>query len=189
MAVPSPSIPSTSGSPLRVQLPSSSSGPSAISGSYRRPPSQLPRPGVEDVRFLPDTFRGLAGSRLRKKHKQTPVMARSAASGMARVSQSPKSTEPSFGPNAFPTLPLSSVFVSLRRPCSAVSDQPRLSRGKAQPPIPAGAHSAASGGLPACLGLRAPPRVGGKARPPDPSALGYFRLGAGPKAWNRGDGG
>lgn len=113
MAVPSPSIPSTSGSPLRVQLPSSSSGPSAISGSYRRPPSQLPRPGVEVVRFLPDTFRGLAGSRLRKKHKQTPVMARSAASGMARVSQSPKSTEPSFGPNAFPTLPLSSVFVSL----------------------------------------------------------------------------
>lgn len=127
MAVPSPSIPSTSGSPLRVQLPSSSSGPSAISGSYRRPPSQLPRPGVEVVRFLPDTFRGLAGSRLRKKHKQTPVMARSAASGMARVSQSPKSTEPSFGPNAFPTLPLSSVFVSLRRPCSAVSDQPRPS--------------------------------------------------------------
>lgn len=124
MAVPSPSIPSTSGSPLRVQLPSSSSGPSAISGSYRRPPSQLPRPGVEVVRFLPDTFRGLAGSRLRKKHKQTPVMARSAASGMARVSQSPKSTEPSFGPNAFPTLPLSSVFVSLRRPCSCIYCKP-----------------------------------------------------------------
>lgn len=107
---------------------------------------QLPRSVFEVVRFLPDTLLGLAGSRLRKKKKipKTCCSTFSYFRNGSGISESQFLPSPASDRKRF-RLSLSSVFLSPRPPPdqadspvsalwnrlrSAVSGQPRLSRGK-----------------------------------------------------------